>query len=97
IDRALGAFVHLADLGDLAVLDRDIGLVAPGAGAVDHGAVLDNEVVAHRFLPGMPRYATPAAMAQIDPVQACRHSAALPCSGNRPQNSSKLSRRCLWA
>ena len=53
VDGALGAFRHLADFGDLAVGDRDIGLVALGARAVDHGAVLDDEIVAHGFLPGI--------------------------------------------
>ena len=45
VDGALGAFRHLADFGHLAVGDRDIGLVSLGARAVDHDAVLDDEIV----------------------------------------------------
>jgi hypothetical protein len=36
-----------ADFGDPAVLDRHIGLAPGRAGAVDHGAVLDQQVVTH--------------------------------------------------
>ncbi len=53
VDGALGAFRHLADFDDLAVGNRDIGLVALGARAVDHDAILDHEIVAHAFLPGI--------------------------------------------
>src|SRR5690242_17602284 len=52
IDGAFGAVLDLADLGDLAVRDRDIGPVALRAAAIDHGAVLDDEIVAHPFPPG---------------------------------------------
>ena len=40
------------DLGDLPVLDRDVGDVAWDAGAVHHGAALDDDVVlSHVVLP----------------------------------------------
>ena len=53
VDGALGAFGDLADLGDLAVGDGDVGPIARRTSAIDHGAVLDDEVIAHRrFLPG---------------------------------------------
>jgi len=48
IDGAFGPFRHLADFGHLAVGNRDIGLVALGARTVDHDAILDHEIVAHR-------------------------------------------------
>src|SRR5206468_4226652 len=51
IDGALGALADLADLGHLAAGNGDVGLVALGARAVDHGAVPDHEIVAHEFLP----------------------------------------------
>src|SRR5918993_3613713 len=55
VDGALGAFAHLADLGHLAVGDCNIGVVTLGAGAIDHAAVLDDEIVAHRcFLRELP-------------------------------------------
>jgi len=50
IDLSVSAFRHLADLGHLAVGNRDIGLVSSSAGAVDHDAVLDDEIVAHGVL-----------------------------------------------
>src|SRR6266700_2979080 len=40
VDDPLGAVLDLADLGDLAVRDRDVGMTARRAGAVDHCAVL---------------------------------------------------------
>src|SRR5262249_24538626 len=48
VDGAPGAFRDLADLGDLAVGDGDVGPIARRTGSIDHGAVLDDEVVAHR-------------------------------------------------
>src|ERR1700730_193761 len=36
-----------ADEGDLAFLDADVGAIARQAGAVDHHAVLDHQIVAH--------------------------------------------------
>src|SRR5215212_2603147 len=51
VDGPLGAFRHLPDLGNLAIRYGDIGLVTLGAGAINHGAVLDDEIVAHRLFP----------------------------------------------
>ena len=47
VDRFLGGVGDLADLRDLAVLDRDVGAAAKCAGAVDHRAVFDNQIVGH--------------------------------------------------
>jgi len=41
VDRFFRAFRHLADFGDFARCNRDIGALRFGAGAVDHGAILD--------------------------------------------------------
>ncbi len=46
-----GLAVKLADGGDSAVADGDIGAVTRRAGAVDHGAALDDEIVSHLFPP----------------------------------------------
>ena len=51
VDDLLGAVLDPADLGDPAIRDRDIGLAARCAGAVDHSAVLDQQIVRH---PGPP-------------------------------------------
>src|SRR5688572_12878639 len=51
VDGALGTLGHLADLGHLAVRDRDIGLVTRRTRAIEHGAVLDDEIVAHSLVP----------------------------------------------
>ena len=48
VDGALRAAADLADFRDRSVLDRDVGAHARSAGAVDHGAVFDYEVVCHR-------------------------------------------------
>ena len=50
IDDFRRAVADPADLGDLAILDRDIGLAPLRAGAVDHGAVLDQQIVGHRHI-----------------------------------------------
>src|SRR4029077_19217432 len=52
IDGALRTFRHPADFGDLAGSNPDIGLESRRACAIDHDAVPDHEIVAHRFLPG---------------------------------------------
>ena len=44
----LRAAADLADFGDRSVRDRDVRAQARGAGAVDHGAIFDYEVVCHR-------------------------------------------------
>src|SRR5262249_19581330 len=51
VDGALGAFGYLADFGDLAIDDRDVGLVAGCTGPVDDRATLDQQIVAHSCLP----------------------------------------------
>ena len=51
VDGALGALGHLADFGDLAIGDGDVGPIALGAGAIDHGAVLDHQIIAHENPP----------------------------------------------
>lgn len=51
VDGAFAALAHLADFGDLAARDRDVGLVARLARAVDDEAVPDDEIVAHPALP----------------------------------------------
>ena len=50
----LGALArHLADRGDLAVLDRDVGLARAAARAVGHRAAADDQIVVrHGFTPG---------------------------------------------
>jgi hypothetical protein len=50
IDGAFCTFRNLADFGHLARCNRDIGLESRSARAVNHDAVLDHEIVAHRFL-----------------------------------------------
>jgi len=47
VDDPLGAVADPADLDDPAVRDRDVGVAARRAGAVDHGAVLDQQIVRH--------------------------------------------------
>ena len=51
LDDLASAVPDLADLGDPAVHDRDIGLTPRCAGAVDHGAVLDQQIIGHRQAP----------------------------------------------
>src|SRR5262249_31194329 len=46
-----GGRCNAPDEGDLAALDPDVGAIARQAGAVDHHAVLDDEVVAHHGAP----------------------------------------------
>src|SRR5262249_11255710 len=54
VDRPRGRAGQFADLGDLAVLDADIGPEARHAGAVDDAAVLNQQVIRHRaLLPGL--------------------------------------------
>ena len=45
IDDLACAVLHLADLGDLAVRDRDIGLTPRRPRAVDHRSVLDQQII----------------------------------------------------
>ena len=49
VDRALGRPAQLADLGDLAVLDADISAKRRHSGAVDDPAVLDQQIIRHRY------------------------------------------------
>src|SRR5690242_3376865 len=50
VDRAVGRAAQLADLGDLAVLDPDIAAKRRHPRAVDYSAILDQQVIRHRFL-----------------------------------------------
>jgi hypothetical protein len=47
IDDSVGCAVDLADLGDDAVLDGDIGLARCAAGSIDEASVPDDEVKGH--------------------------------------------------
>ncbi len=47
VDSFGGAVGHAADLGNLAICDRQVGGKARGAGAVDDRAVFNNDVVGH--------------------------------------------------
>ncbi len=49
VDRARGRPAQFADLGDLAVLDPDIAAERRHARAVDDAAVLDQQVIRHRY------------------------------------------------
>src|SRR6516225_4592301 len=51
IDRPLGGPAQFADLGDLAVLDRDIAAERRHSRAVDDAAVTDQEIIRHGYLP----------------------------------------------
>ncbi len=48
IDDLRRAVADPADFGDFSVFNGDIGLAARRSGAIDHGAVLDQQVVGHR-------------------------------------------------
>ena len=50
VDDLGGANTDLADLGDPAVLDSDIGLAPRCSSAVDYGAVFYQQVTSHRHL-----------------------------------------------
>src|SRR5205807_4296452 len=54
VDRLRRRAGELADLGDLAVLDPDIGAEARHAGTVDDAAVLDQQIIRHRLPPAQP-------------------------------------------
>src|SRR5215216_3868703 len=96
VDRALGTLGHLADLRHLAIRDGDIGLVARSARAIDHGAVLDDEIVAHRrFLPGetFPESTSPADPWRMRKTRDCHPSCrAEPPEGWRDRGTSS----CRW-
>src|SRR5271169_4070060 len=49
VDRARGRAAQLADLGDLAVFDSDIATERRHPRAVDDPAVLDQQVIRHRY------------------------------------------------
>jgi hypothetical protein len=52
-DAGCGSTANLADLGDAAVRDRDIGLIPRCSGAVDDGAVPDQQIIRHRRSPSL--------------------------------------------
>src|SRR5438067_10923646 len=54
VDRLRRRAGELADLGDLAVLDPDIGAEARHAGTVDDASVLDQQIIRHRLPPAQP-------------------------------------------
>jgi len=53
VDNFVAGLGNAPDMGDEPVLDADIGAVARHAGAVDHHAVLDNQVVTHDAVLGL--------------------------------------------
>jgi hypothetical protein len=59
IDRLGRAIADPADFGDLAPADRHVGAAARRSGAVNHSAILDQDVVGHRTPPcTVPRHRT---------------------------------------
>src|SRR5438045_8984041 len=54
VDRLCRRAGELADLGDLPVLDPDIGAEARHAGTVDDASVLDQQIIRHRLPPAQP-------------------------------------------
>ena len=70
IDHALGRRADAADLDDLAAGDADIGAVARQARAVDHGAVLDEQVEGHRRISFIAAARIAAAIRCCQPVAA---------------------------
>src|SRR5205085_1668904 len=74
VDGLAGRRRDAADEGDLAALDPDVGAVRRQAGAVDHHAVLDHEIVAHRGGPPAGGCAMVARPARPPPARA-RHGA----------------------
>ena len=78
----------LADGGDLAVLDRDIGLARAGARAVGHRAAADDQIeVRHGFTPGfgwsLPQLVLHDAP-RVDIVQRKDHERRQRQNGRRP-------------
>jgi hypothetical protein len=63
IDGLPGGAGQLAELGDLAVLDRDIADKRRHARAVDNPAILDQQVIRHRCSSSCP----------ISPTRNCRY------------------------
>ena len=51
VDRAVGGAAQFADLDDLAVLDADIAPKSRHSRAVDDKAILDQQIVRHRYSP----------------------------------------------
>ena len=49
VDRPRGGTAQLADLGDLAVLDPDIAAETRHPRPIDDAAVLDQQIVRHRY------------------------------------------------
>ena len=72
VDGALRAVADLADFRDRSILDRDIRANARSAGAVDHGAVFDYEIVCHWGSPSLARSEGLSSCIQRGPLRASR-------------------------